>query len=258
MSLNANHTYFITMMLFCVLAAHGQTQPPENADVGKTAPSSVFTVGGGVTPPRIRYQSSREYSTEARSASFEGICVLRLIVGPDGKPRDIKVARTLGMGLDEKAIEAVRTWTFEPARKDGKPVAVLINVEVNFRLYRNGKIPELQRKADAGDPKAELELSRAFFDGRDVTKNEAQGLQLLERAANRGFAEAQFQMGEHAYAHGSSSADYVNAYMWYELARRGGYKHSERKLKEVTSKMLPEQLSDAKTRVDNWPNAPAK
>ncbi len=61
--------------------------------------------------------------------------MLWLIVGPDGKPHDIKVARALGMGLDQKAIEAVRNWKFEPAMKDGKPVAVQINVEVNFRLY---------------------------------------------------------------------------------------------------------------------------
>ena len=57
------------------------------------------------------------------------------LVAADGRPRDIRVARSLGMGLDEKAIEAVRTWRFEPARKDGNPVAVQINVEVSFRLY---------------------------------------------------------------------------------------------------------------------------
>ena len=59
----------------------------------------------------------------------------QVTVGPDGKPRDIRVARSLGLGLDEKAIEAVRQWKFEPAMKDGKPVAVAINVEVDFRLY---------------------------------------------------------------------------------------------------------------------------
>ena len=76
-----------------------------------------------------------EYSEEARKAKYQGTCVLWLVVGPDGRPRDIKVARTLGLGLDEKAIEAVKQWKFEPAMKDGKPVAVQINVEVSFRLY---------------------------------------------------------------------------------------------------------------------------
>jgi periplasmic protein TonB len=64
-----------------------------------------------------------------------GVVVLRLVVGSDGNPRDIQVVRALGLGLDEKAIEAVRKWRFEPARKDGKPVAVAVNIEVNFHLY---------------------------------------------------------------------------------------------------------------------------
>ncbi len=95
----------------------------------------VFRVGGGVSAPKAVYAPDPEYSEEARKAKYQGTCVLWLIVGPDGHPRDIKVARTLGLGLDEKAIEAVKTWKFEPAMKDGKPVAVQINVEVSFRLY---------------------------------------------------------------------------------------------------------------------------
>ena len=95
----------------------------------------VFRVGGGVSAPRPLSTPDPEYSEEARKAKYQGTCVLWLIVGPDGKPRDIRVSRTLGLGLDEKAIEAVRHWTFEPAMKDGRPVAVQINVEVRFSLY---------------------------------------------------------------------------------------------------------------------------
>src|ERR1700680_1353796 len=95
----------------------------------------VFRVGGGVSAPRVVYQPDPEYSAEARRARYQGTCVLCLVVGPDGRPRDIRVARSLGLGLDEKAIEAVKTWKFEPALKDVKPVAVQINVEVSFRLY---------------------------------------------------------------------------------------------------------------------------
>jgi periplasmic protein TonB len=95
----------------------------------------VFHVGGGVSAPKVIYQPDPEYSEEARKAKFQGTCVLWLVVGPDGKPRDIRVARTLGLGLDEKALEAVKNWRFEPALKDNKPVAVQINVEVTFRLY---------------------------------------------------------------------------------------------------------------------------
>jgi TonB family protein len=95
----------------------------------------VFRVGGGVSAPKALYAPDPEYSEEARKAKYQGVCVLKLVVGPDGHPRDISVSRSLGLGLDEKAMEAVRNWKFEPALKDGKPVAVAINVEVQFRLY---------------------------------------------------------------------------------------------------------------------------
>jgi periplasmic protein TonB len=95
----------------------------------------AFRVGGGVSAPKAIFAPDPEYSEEARKAKYQGTCVLWLVVGPDGRARDIRVARTLGLGLDEKAIEAVKNWKFEPAMKDGKPVAVQINVEVTFRLY---------------------------------------------------------------------------------------------------------------------------
>ncbi len=95
----------------------------------------AYRVGGGVSAPRVLYSPNPEYSEEARKAKFQGTVVLWLVVGADGRPREIRVARALGMGLDQKAIEAVRTWQFEPAKKDGVSVPVQINVEVNFRLY---------------------------------------------------------------------------------------------------------------------------
>ncbi len=95
----------------------------------------VFKVGGGVSAPRAIYTPDPDYSEEARKAKYQGTVVLWLIVSPDGRPRDMKVTRSLGMGLDQKAIEAVRQWKFEPAMMAGKPVAVQISVEVNFRLY---------------------------------------------------------------------------------------------------------------------------
>lgn len=94
-----------------------------------------YKVGGGVQAPRAVFTPDPEYSEEARKAKYQGVVVLWLIVGPDGRPRDMRVQRGLGMGLDQKAMEAVKQWKFDPATKDGKPVAVQINVEVNFRLY---------------------------------------------------------------------------------------------------------------------------
>jgi periplasmic protein TonB len=95
----------------------------------------VFKVGGGVSAPKAIYAPDPEYSEEARKAKFQGTVIMWTIIGPDGRPRDLKVSRGLGMGLDQKAVEAVRRWRFEPAMKDGHPVAVQVQVEVNFHLY---------------------------------------------------------------------------------------------------------------------------
>ncbi len=94
-----------------------------------------YRVGGGVSAPRTLFAPDPEYSEEARKAKYQGTVVLWVVVGPDGRTHDIRVQRSLGLGLDEKAVEAVRRWKFEPARKDGQPVAVQVNIEVNFRLY---------------------------------------------------------------------------------------------------------------------------
>jgi len=94
-----------------------------------------YRVGGGVSAPKPIFTPDPEYSEEARKSKYQGVVVLWLVIGPDGHPHEVRVARPLGMGLDEKAIEAVRTWRFEPAKKDGQPVAVQMNVEVSFRLY---------------------------------------------------------------------------------------------------------------------------
>jgi protein TonB len=95
----------------------------------------VYRIGGGVSAPQLIYGPDPEFSEEARKAKYQGTVILWMIVGTDGRTHEIRVQRSLGMGLDEKAIDAVRVWRFEPARKNGQPVAVQINVEVNFRLY---------------------------------------------------------------------------------------------------------------------------
>jgi TonB family protein len=80
------------------------------------------------------YKPDPEYSEEARKAKYSGTVVLSIIVDSTGKPRDIKVIRSLGLGLDEKAIEAVTKWKFRPGYRNGQPVAVQASIEVNFRL----------------------------------------------------------------------------------------------------------------------------
>ena len=94
----------------------------------------AYRIGGGVSPPQILSKIEPEYSEEARKAKFQGVVVLQIVVDEKGNPRDIKIVRPLGLGLDQKAIDAVEKWKFSPGKKDGKPVPVFAQIEVNFRL----------------------------------------------------------------------------------------------------------------------------
>ncbi|HUP04271.1 MAG TPA: energy transducer TonB [Bryobacteraceae bacterium] len=96
--------------------------------------TGALRVGGGVTAPQLQHKVEPEYSEEARKAKFQGTVVLYIEVDPSGKATNIHVLRSLGLGLDEKAIEAVKKWTFIPGKKNGVPVTVQATVEVNFRL----------------------------------------------------------------------------------------------------------------------------
>jgi len=111
------------------------TGPGVGPGTGGGMGGGVFRIGKGVTPPRVIYQTDPEFSEEARKAKYQGTCVLGLVVDANGRPTAIRVINALGMGLDEKAIESVKNWKFEPGKKDGHDVAVEIAVEVDFHLY---------------------------------------------------------------------------------------------------------------------------
>ncbi len=95
----------------------------------------LYHVGGGVSPPVLIYSVDAEFSDEARRAKYQGVSVVSLIVDAHGLPQRIRVVRKLGMGLDEKAVEAVRQYKFKPSMLQGKPVPVEITIEVNFHIY---------------------------------------------------------------------------------------------------------------------------
>ncbi len=90
--------------------------------------------GAGVTPPQLIYKVEPEFSEEARKAKHQGVVVLTIEVDPSGNVRNVHVRQSLGLGLDEKAIEAVSHWRFRAAILDGKPVATEAVVQVNFQL----------------------------------------------------------------------------------------------------------------------------
>jgi TonB family protein len=94
----------------------------------------VYQIGGEVSEPVPIYKPEPEYSEDARKAKYSGTVLLSVVIDEHGLTRDIKVVRPVGLGLDEKAIEAVSRWKFRPAMKGGRAVAVQANIEVNFRL----------------------------------------------------------------------------------------------------------------------------
>jgi TonB family protein len=102
---------------------------------GGGAGGGLYRVGGGVSAPVALNNVEAEFSDEARRAKYQGVCIISLIVDAQGNPQNPRVVRALGMGLDEKALEAVRKYKFKPAMKGNTPVPVMISVEVNFRLY---------------------------------------------------------------------------------------------------------------------------
>lgn len=94
----------------------------------------VFRVGKGVSPPWVLSKVDPDYTEEARLARYQGTVVVSAIIGTDGLAYNMKAVRGLGLGLDEKAIEAISQWKFKPGTKDGQPVPVMATIEVNFRL----------------------------------------------------------------------------------------------------------------------------
>lgn len=95
----------------------------------------IFRVGNGVSAPRAIYTPEPEFTEEARKAKYQGVVVLSAVVGVDGRVHDARIVRSLGMGLDERALQVVKLWKFDPGKKDGRAVAVQMGLEISFNLY---------------------------------------------------------------------------------------------------------------------------
>jgi TonB family protein len=96
---------------------------------------ALYRVGEGIRPPRAKYSPDPEYSEEGRRHKYMSVVQIAGTVDPQGYFTDLCLTQAGGAGLDEKAMEAVKTWKFEPATLRGEPVAIRLNVEVSFRLY---------------------------------------------------------------------------------------------------------------------------
>jgi TonB family protein len=114
-------------------------KPPENvkpeaADTASGVIAPPAALPPGSTPPVLLYKVQPEYSDEARQAKYQGSVVLSVEVSDAGTVRNVQVLHSLGLGLDEKAIEAVKRWRFKPGTLNGTPVNMQTQVSVEFRL----------------------------------------------------------------------------------------------------------------------------
>ncbi len=116
------------LLLLSGCFAIAQDQPDKTSE-------TVYELGNGVKAPKPVYMPDPEYTDSARKKKINGSVTLAMIVTAEGNVRDLKVVKGLDKGLDKQALAAVSTWKFEPATKDGKPVAVHLNVDVTFKLY---------------------------------------------------------------------------------------------------------------------------
>lgn len=147
-------------------------------------PPDVYRSGHGVTPPRVIEKTDPEYSEEARAVGLQGTITLSVILDKNGTPRDVRVIDPIGLGLDEKAIAAVSQWRFTPGMKDGQPVAVMVTIEVNFRLLSGNPGWRLER-VDFQTPEG---ASRPAFDHIEIPPASAQ--------AEFATASMSFEVGE--------------------------------------------------------------
>jgi protein TonB len=113
-----------TLSILLTLACTAFAQTPAQSD------ETVVPLGPGVTPSRVVRQVQPEHP--AKGFRISGTVLISLVVSSTGAPKDVRIARSLEKDIDQSAVDAVQKWQFEPARKDGQPVATKVTVEIRF------------------------------------------------------------------------------------------------------------------------------
>ena len=146
---------FSLLALALLLSAHApasprQEPPPPPVQASPTSPtpdaSGAYKVGHGVLPPRLLSSVDPEYSEEARRAGIDAHCTVALTIDVNGRPKDIHITHSAAEGqpqdkqqaaatLDPMAIKAIQKYRFAPAKLNGQPVPVVLNVEVTFNTF---------------------------------------------------------------------------------------------------------------------------
>jgi TonB family protein len=137
-TMRLRQTIFLLPILAASLAAQTPSSTPPDASPSANQPAPPLRkVGGSVLPPVVLFAPEPHFSEQATKAKVGGTVLVGLEIDTDGNPQHVHVIRGIGMGLDEKAIEAVRLYRFKPATENGNPVPVTINIAVNFQVLRD-------------------------------------------------------------------------------------------------------------------------
>jgi TonB family protein len=113
--------------------AQAKAVPAKAAQAAQPAVEAV-SLTDDITPPKLREVATPEYTAEAKKKKIEGSVTLLIVVDKKGEETNAKVIKGLGYGLDENAVVAVKEWRYKPAEKDGEPIAVKMEVSVDFFL----------------------------------------------------------------------------------------------------------------------------
>lgn len=133
-----NPTILIFAVALIASIAHAQQPAPKDPTAPTSNSSSTLEkIGGRISTPVAIFTPDPPYTDYAREKGINGICIVSLIVDAEGHPQNVRLVKSLEPGPDKNAVEAVKTWRFKPAMKNGTtPVPVMISVEVDFHLYR--------------------------------------------------------------------------------------------------------------------------
>jgi TonB family protein len=188
------------------------------------------------TPPKLLYKVEPEYTDQARRAGISGKALLSLVVDVDGRPKEIKVLSPLANGLAEQAIKAVSKWRFQPATRNGVPVPVKAQIEVNFRLCTSctGEVdPKYERLESARETyNIGIHQLRGDFDKKDVKA----AFSSMQRAASLDYSPAEVALGLF-YLEGTGTAvDATRAADWFDRAAAQGNAQGEYQLARLYEK----------------------
>jgi TonB family protein len=262
---------FLLPWILCLLA-FPQQQQRDN-----------YLVRSGVTPPVPISRVEPKFTELARDAEFQGPVLVQIVVNAEGQATDAHVNKKVGMGLDEEAIASVLQWKFQPATKDGQPVAVYAQVEVTFRGLNPSDSSWMAAASRSNDSVAWTRVGKAHYWGKNVTQNYLAALSWFQKAAAQDEARAEsylgmmYSQGQGVHKDSAEAAgwfrksaeqndvvgqvylgkvymegdglpiDFVQAHLWLSLAKQGGQAaQAASLLEQLLPKMTPTEIESAK------------